>query len=57
MAKIGYIRVSTIKQNEARQLEALKNYNIDKIFIEKKSGKNTAELPRFYLWLASYHMR
>ena len=47
MANIGYIRVSTIDQNEARQLEGLKKYNLDKIFIEKKSGKNTAERPKF----------
>ncbi len=40
MAKIGYVRVSTIDQNEARQLAALKKYNIDKWFIEKVSGKN-----------------
>lgn len=37
---IGYVRVSTIDQNEARQVEALKQYNIDKWFIEKVSGKN-----------------
>ena len=28
---IAYIRVSTIEQNEARQLEGLKKYNIYKI--------------------------
>ena len=38
---IAYIRVSTIEQNEARQKEALKNYNIDKWFTEKASGKDT----------------
>lgn len=38
---IAYIRVSTVEQNEARQKEALKNYNIDKWFVEKKSGKDT----------------
>lgn len=37
---VAYIRVSTIEQNEARQLEALKNKNIDKLFIEKVSGKD-----------------
>lgn len=46
MSNIGYIRVSTVDQNEARQREALKNYNIDKFFIEKKSGKNTNR-PKF----------
>lgn len=38
---IAYIRVSTVEQNEARQKEALKNYNIDKWFVEKASGKDT----------------
>ena len=37
--KIGYIRVSTAEQNTARQEEALKN--VDKVFIDKLSGKNT----------------
>ena len=37
---IAYIRVSTIEQNESRQLEGLKKYNIDKIFEEKISAKN-----------------
>ena len=46
MSKIGYIRVSAIDQNEARQVEALKKYNIDKFFTEKKSGKNT-DRPEF----------
>lgn len=27
---IAYVRVSTVEQNEARQRESLKNYNIDK---------------------------
>ena len=38
--KIAYVRVSTIEQNESRQIEALKIYGIDKWFIEKQSGKN-----------------
>lgn len=37
----AYVRVSTAQQNEARQLEALEKYNIDKWFTEKVSGKNT----------------
>ena len=41
MAQIAYVRVSTVEQNEARQLEALKKYNIDKWFTEKVSGKDT----------------
>ena len=41
MANIAYVRVSTRDQNEARQIEALKEYEIDKWFKEKVSGKNT----------------
>lgn len=37
---IAYIRVSTIEQNEGRQLEMMKPYNIDKTYIEKLSGKD-----------------
>lgn len=41
--KYAYIRVSTIEQNEARQLEAMKKYDIpaENYYIEKISGKNT----------------
>ena len=38
---IAYVRVSTVEQNEARQLEALKKYYIDKWFTEKLSEKYT----------------
>ncbi len=38
--KIGYVRVSTEEQNEARQVEALNKLGVEKIYIEKKSGKN-----------------
>ena len=41
MANIAYIRVSTVDQNEGRQLEMMKNLNIDESFIEKASGKDT----------------
>lgn len=40
MANIAYVRVSTIEQNEERQVKALENKNIDKYFIDKTSGKN-----------------
>ena len=39
--KVAYIRVSTVEQNEARQLEAMKNKGIEKYFTEKVSGKDT----------------
>lgn len=38
--KIGYIRVSSIGQNLDRQVEALKDYELDKIYQEKISGKD-----------------
>ncbi len=41
MANIAYVRVSTEEQNEARQVEALKAYDLKKTFKEKVSGKNT----------------
>lgn len=37
---IAYVRVSTIEQNEGRQVEGLKKHNIDKWFTEKVSGKD-----------------
>lgn len=39
--KVAYIRVSTVEQNEARQLEAMKSHNIEKYFTEKVSAKDT----------------
>lgn len=35
------MRVSTAQQNEARQIEALEKYGIEKWFVEKISGKDT----------------
>lgn len=40
MANIAYVRVSTVEQNETRQTEALKKYNIDKWYMEKISAKD-----------------
>lgn len=40
MANIAYIRVSAIDQNEGRQIEMMKDKNIDETFIEKLSGKD-----------------
>lgn len=39
--RVAYIRVSTVEQNESRQLEAMKDKNIEKYFTEKVSGKST----------------
>lgn len=40
--RVGYIRVSTVEQNEARQLKDLKeNAKVEKVFLDKLSGKDT----------------
>lgn len=41
MSKIGYIRVSTERQETARQEETMRQYHVDRIYSEKLSGKNT----------------
>lgn len=38
---IGYVRCSTTEQNEERQIKALTDFGVEKIFIDKASGKNT----------------
>ena len=42
---IAYERVSTVEQNEARQVEALEKYGIERWYTEKISGKN-ADQPK-----------
>lgn len=39
--KIGYVRVSTAEQNTVRQENLMKELGVEKIFIDKASGKNT----------------
>lgn len=39
--KYAYVRVSTVEQNEERQIEGLEKHGIDKWFVEKVSGKDT----------------
>lgn len=39
--KVGYVRVSTVEQNLARQLELMKTLGVEKIYCDKMSGKNT----------------
>lgn len=39
--RIGYVRVSSLDQNPDRQIEDLKAQQVEKIFMEKISGKNT----------------
>lgn len=38
--KIGYVRVSTQEQNEARQVALLEEHGAEKLYIDKASGKN-----------------
>lgn len=39
--RVGYIRVSTVEQNESRQKVLMEEKGIDKLFIDKCSGKDT----------------
>lgn len=39
--KIGYVRVSTVEQHEDRQLVTMEKYNVERIFQEKISAKDT----------------
>ena len=38
---VGYVRVSTVEQNEGRQLVTMDKYNVEKLFTEKISAKDT----------------
>lgn len=39
--KIGYIRVSSREQNTARQEELMKSLGVEKVYIDRMSGKDT----------------
>ena len=39
--RVGYVRVSTAEQNTARQEVIMETLKVEKIFIDKCSGKNT----------------
>ncbi|WKY47305.1 recombinase family protein [Eubacteriaceae bacterium ES3] len=39
--KVGYVRVSTEEQNEARQIEILNCLGAEEIYVDKVSGKDT----------------
>lgn len=41
--KVGYCRVSTAEQNTARQEELMQELGVEKVFIDKASGKSTAQ--------------
>ena len=38
--KIGYVRVSTADQNEARQIKGMQEDGVEKIYMDKQSGKD-----------------
>lgn len=38
---VGYVRVSTVEQNEERQLVSMEKHEVEKIFSEKISAKDT----------------
>lgn len=38
--KIGYIRISTVDQNTARQEVLMRELGVDQVFIDRMSGKN-----------------
>lgn len=39
--KVGYVRVSTVEQNEARQIEAMKADGVERIYMDKNLGKTS----------------
>lgn len=49
---LGYVRVSTAEQNDDRQLVTMEKYNVEKIFKEKVSAKDTnrPELEKLLDW-------
>lgn len=49
--RVGYVRVSTAEQNEARQDVAMQEQGIEKMFLDKQSGKN-ADRPQLQAMLA-----
>ena len=38
---IGYVRVSTAEQNSARQEVLMRELGVEKVYLDKASGKNT----------------
>lgn len=39
--KVGYVRISSVGQNTARQDEIMKGLGVEKVYTDKVSGKNT----------------
>lgn len=49
--RVGYVRCSTAEQNEARQIKMMKEQNVEKVFLDKASGKNI-DRPEFKAMMA-----
>lgn len=51
MSKVAYVRVSSVDQNEERQIKALESFGIEKWFSEKVSAKDMNNRPQLHLLL------
>ena len=49
--KVGYARVSTKEQNEARQIKVFEELGVEAVYIDKQSGKD-ADRPKLKEMLA-----
>jgi DNA invertase Pin-like site-specific DNA recombinase len=49
--RIAYIRVSSEGQNTSRQDQQIEELKVDKVFMEKVSGKNIQDRPQFQMML------
>lgn len=54
MKKYSYVRVSSKDQNVARQIAAIKEHGVDKIYIDKQSGKDF-DRPQYQEMIKNLH--
>ena len=52
--KVGYVRVSTLEQNPARQIEIMKSFGVEKTYTDKTSGKVDTTTPQGRFVLAVF---
>ena len=48
--RVGYVRCSTLEQNEARQIKMMQEQNAERVFTDKKSGKDTGNSHQNIHW-------